>query len=143
MLGEFAPPDVWQPAWLETLQLFEELVRRDPTNIDHRMVLGECQYDLGCDLLQHGRDAEAGEHLRRSRQIWQGSREALCTRLEAAPSDRSLKQRLCQCELLLGQLGCLPEMAAEAIAALHGLTRLLRTYIRRSPNNGNPLVSWV
>src|SRR5262249_49556895 len=66
-------------------------------------------------------------------QIWRGLRETLRARLEAAPSDLSLKRQLCWCELLLGGLGFFPEMAAEAVADLrHALA------IARELHQGEP-----
>jgi tetratricopeptide (TPR) repeat protein len=133
MLDDFAPAEVWHPAWLEALGLHEELVRRDPANIDGWMALGECHYHLGGMLRQHGRPAEAGDHLRRARQSWRRSRDLLLARLEAAPSDRLLQRQLCQCELFLGPLGSFPEVAAEAIGDLRHALAIARELHRAEP----------
>jgi tetratricopeptide (TPR) repeat protein len=123
LLTDFAPLDVWHPAWLESIDLLEELLRRDPTNIEHRMAIGRCHFYLGLNLRKHGRTAEGDNHLGQARQIWRRSRDILRARLESAPSDRFLERQLCLCELDLGQFGSFPEMATDAIADLrHAVT---------------------
>jgi tetratricopeptide (TPR) repeat protein len=133
VLDDSTPPEVWHPAWLETLGLYEELLRRDPANIEGWVAFGECHLRLGDHLRQLGRPKEGGNHLRRAREIWRGSREHLLARLEAAPSDRRLKQQLCQCELLLGELGSFPEMAAEARTDLRHALAIARDLHRAEP----------
>jgi serine/threonine-protein kinase len=135
VLGESAPPGVWYEAWSESLKLFEELVRRNPAAVDHRLGLGLGHYQLGEALRRHGRRAEGEDHLRRSRQIWRESRDLLKARLEASPGDRSLARQLCECGLLLGQFGSFPDLAPEAADDLRHALAIARSLCQDEPED--------
>jgi tetratricopeptide (TPR) repeat protein len=136
VLDDFAPPDVWHPAWLEALGLHDELVRRDPANIAGWLSLGRCHFHLGTQLHQHGRSAEGDGHLRRARQLWRRARDLLRARLEADPGDRSLQHQFCECELLLVGLEVRPESTPEASADLRHALAIARDLHRAEPRDG-------
>ncbi|MGP0068142.1 MAG: protein kinase domain-containing protein [Isosphaeraceae bacterium] len=132
-LDEAAPPEVWRAAWLETLALHDELVRRNPTVADYGLDLGECHYRLGANLRENGCSAEGDDHVRRAQQIWQKTRAMLMDQLHNACDDRSVARRLCQCEVLLAQPGVLPKMTAEAVAELRHALAIARDLCQKEP----------
>jgi tetratricopeptide (TPR) repeat protein/tRNA A-37 threonylcarbamoyl transferase component Bud32 len=133
VLDDSSPPPVWQAAWRESLTLHEELVRRQPTNIEYQMNVGESRFWLGHNLRQNGESVEGNDHLRGSRQIWRGLCQTLRDRLETTPGDRTLKKQLCLCELKLGGLGSLLGERAEGIAALRNARELARVICQEEP----------
>jgi tetratricopeptide (TPR) repeat protein len=135
ILDDSSAPEVWHAAWLESLALYQELVRRQPTTIEYRMNLGECHYWLGYNLRQCGRSMEGDDHLRRCRQVWRECCRILRGRLEIAPGDRSLREQLCWYEMRFGGLAALPGGRAEAIATLRHARDLARALCQEEPMN--------
>jgi tetratricopeptide (TPR) repeat protein len=135
MLTDSSPLEVFRAAWLQSLALYEELVRLQPTNLDYRISSGSSHVDLGIRLREHGRSAEGDDHLRRGREILRETRQMLIRRLELAPSDRALKQQLCHCERRLAAVGQELGQRAEAIAGLRHALVIARDLLQTEPED--------
>jgi serine/threonine-protein kinase len=147
VLDDSCPFEVWRTAWLESLALHQELVRRQPANIEYRMNLGECHYWLGYNLRPAGRPVEGDDYLRRSGQIWRELCRVLRERLAINPSDRTLKKQLRGCELSLGGLEALLGRRTEAIAVLRHAREVARAICQEEPAEWESrrqlgLISW-
>jgi serine/threonine protein kinase len=135
MLTDSSPLEVFRAAWLQSLALYEELIRLQPTNLDYRISSGSSHVDLGIRLREHGGSAEADDHLRRGREILRETRQMLTRQLELAPSDRALKQQLCNCERRLAAVGQELGQRAEAIAGLRHALEIARDLLQTEPED--------